>query len=117
MLLFAPLAGFVLLAGATKASALEQTVTTERPAGQLVLRIDGDQVTVTDTRADDPGWSISGVASVEAVTPRFTDGTGQPYAQQVSIDNGVASAPAHRGLGIAHLTMTTDGDVITVTVI
>lgn len=102
---------------AVAAENLSQTLTVERPTGQLVIEVRGSDVVVTDTRADDPGWSVTGVASVTSTSPGFTDGSGFHYGQRVDLVNGVASAPAQHGLGIAHLTMASDGDTITLTVI
>ena len=82
-----------------------------------MIELRDDDVVVVDTRADDPGWSVAGVADVVATTPAFTDGAGAVYAQRVALANGVAAAPAHHGLGIARLTMQRNGDVLTLTVI
>jgi len=114
-----------------------QTVSVERPPGQIVVsgvslsqggRL---QVTVTDTRPEDPGWTVSvTIASDEAGTdlgwkpsvrqdtPAFTDSHGTAYAQQVEAgppinpggngshlvqDAVLGSAPPGHGLGIAVL--------------
>lgn len=116
---------------------LTQTVTVERPAGQIVvsdLSVSAGgslQLTVTDTRQEDPGWSVMVTVaaadghtnlgwkpSVREHTPAFSDGDGTVYAPQVTagpamspgrnrgtgIDNAVlGSAPRHQGLGIAVL--------------
>jgi hypothetical protein len=114
-----------------------QQVTVERPVGQVVLSdvsVDhGGQlaVTLTDTRADDPGWSVSVTLSsatgdaevgwkpaVTHSTSSYADPDGTVYAQQVvagpaippgpkddaGIENAVlGSAPRGHGLGIAVL--------------
>jgi hypothetical protein len=114
-----------------------QIVTVERPQGQIVmsdLSVSADgrlQLTVTDTRAEDPGWSVLVTVASDGShtnlgwkpavldhTQAFSDGDGTVYAQQVmtgpaissgangeaGIDNAVlGSAPRHHGLGIAVL--------------
>lgn len=117
------------------ASAAGQQISVERPPGQIVLSDlsvgTGEklQLTVTDTRADDPGWTVSVSASsgevtptlgwkpsVEQYTPAFTDADGTTYAQEVDpgpsivtkgqsgIEGAVlGSAPRGHGLGIAVL--------------
>jgi hypothetical protein len=87
-------------------------VTVERPVGHIVVDeldvvADGSLVVrVTDTRADDPGWTVTaatpvGPCTAQALTttPGFVDGSGRTYAQQV--DGG--HARAGRGLGVATL--------------
>jgi hypothetical protein len=102
---------------------LVQNVTVERAAGGINVvasPIDATgrfDVTVTDTRADDPGWSVR-VSLTDAAgrsqewkptaiepTPAFTAADGESYAQRVrAARNGLlASAPRGHGLGIAHL--------------
>ena len=122
-----------------------QRVTVERPEGQIVVsnisvssggRL---QLTVNDTRDQDPGWAVSVTVSpgnanvklgwkpsVQRSTPEFTDSDGTVYSQQVdagpSINPGgkggsavpealLGSAPPGHGLGIAVLgaTLTTIG--------
>ena len=113
------------------------TITVSRPAGRVVLSdISFDSngalhATVTDTRADDPGWTVtvSGAASADWTpfvgdhTSGFADGHGGVYAQEVAAGQPesatLASAPPHHGLGIAHLGAKLDlshGAVITITV-
>ena len=114
-----------------------QTVTAERPEGQIVvsdvsISAGGKlELTVTDTRADDPGWTVSVSVSsgdpstrlgwnpsVHQATPAFTDSDGTAYAQQVDAGPVVSpgtgrrpgstgavlgSAPRGHGLGVAVL--------------
>ena len=114
-----------------------QTITVERPQGQIAIsdlsfsargRL---QLTVTDTRDWDPGWSVSVTVgagdpqtklgwtpSVLDFTPAFTTADGTSYAQQVTAGSSVTpghdggagitdallgSAPRGHGLGIAVL--------------
>ena len=131
------------------ADAITQTISVERPAGQVVLTQTIDKaghldLTLTDTRDNDPGWSImvssaggpgAGSLALTPVvveqTPAFTDSDGHSYAQQVHAGTAtslaaaggssatLASAPAHHGLGIAHfgatLTPSRGGSVPSVT--
>ncbi|MBV8979845.1 MAG: hypothetical protein JO086_02995 [Acidimicrobiia bacterium] len=143
----AAIAAIVLVAGRAAVASAEttapaqqaasQTVTVERPEGQIVvsdLSVDSGgkvQLTVTDTRADDPGWTVSVSVSsdgpgarlawkpsVQHQTPAFTDSDGTSYAQHVDAgpsinartigDSGIpsavlGSAPRGHGLGIAVL--------------
>ena len=100
-----------------RADALSQTVDVARPAGQLVVSVQGTDIVVTDTRSDDPGWTVTGVKTVVATTPQFTDGAGESYSQLVGLHGAVAHADARHGLGIASLTARQDGPTITITVI
>ncbi|HVV36019.1 MAG TPA: hypothetical protein VHC63_05400 [Acidimicrobiales bacterium] len=113
----AALVGLVASVTPAHADSLSQTITVTRPAGQLVIDVRGSHVVVTDTRADDPGWNVAGVTSIESVTPAFTDGSGFTYGQRVALHDGTASAPAHHGLGIAFLKLSSDGPTVTITVI
>lgn len=119
--------------GAAPTASASQTVTVERPAGQVVLTdvsLDPSGrlgLTLTDTRSEDPGWTVSvSVSEGESLmslglnphvvdhTPSFVDSDGTSYAQLVDagapvsprgvgIDGVVASAPRGHGLGVAHL--------------
>jgi hypothetical protein len=135
-------AGRASAAPSQDAQSPPQQITVERPAGQVVLSelsVDSGgqlRLTVTDTRADDPGWAVSvSVSSKDGKalgwkpalvdqTQPFTTPDGTSYGQQVV----AGSAPAGHGLGIARLgaKLTTgadtasddDGDLeVTVTVV
>jgi len=114
-----------------------QSINVERPEGQIVVSdlsfSPGGKLSlsITDTRADDPGWSVSVTVtaddpdtklgwkpSVGSYTPAFADADGTVYAQQVSAGPSVSpdadgasgidaavlgSAPRGHGLGIAVL--------------
>lgn len=109
---------------------VDNTVTATRQAGALVIETvmeaDGRLgVTVTDTRADDPGWAVvvdAGALVDRQVidhTPAFNGGDDVAYAQQVDpgqTDTVVAQAPAGHGLGIAHVSARLTGDA-TVTIV
>ena len=100
-----------------RAGASAQSLDVTRPVGQLSIEVRGDHIVVTDTRADDPGWNVSGVAGVVATTEAFADGSGFVYRQRVTLHDGVATAPAQHGLGIAHLTAARALDTVTITII
>jgi hypothetical protein len=107
------------------AAATDAPITVERPAGQVAVSgISVDEqgqldVTVIDTRSDDPGWtatvafdelssaSYRWVPFVADQSAAFVDSDGRRYAQRVlQGDTGaadLASAPAGHGLGITHL--------------
>ena len=100
--------------------------------GHFIVSADGRvELTVTDTRPDDPGWSVSATVTsnspgeevgwtpdVALETPAFADSAGNVYAQEVSagqlipptpndnagVDDAVLglAEPGH-GLGIAEL--------------
>jgi hypothetical protein len=95
----------------------EQAVTVARPDGQIsvsdVSMGPGEQLqlTVTDTRERDPGWSVSVSVtsddpdaklgwkpSVQQHTPAFSDGDGTTYAQVVAA--GPSVNPGAKGAGI-----------------
>jgi hypothetical protein len=100
-------------------------ITVERPAGQVAVSgITVDEhgeldVTVVDTRSDDPGWTATIVldqpsgASYRWIplasdhSAAFVDSDGRRYARRVlQGDTGaadLASAPAGHGLGTTHL--------------
>jgi hypothetical protein len=102
-------------------------ITVERPAGELRVaslhissagRLD---VTVVDTRADDPGWTAALAVADAGAAPRrltplitetapFTAADGRHYAQHVVAggpgSSTLARAPRGHGLGIAHLSVT-----------
>lgn len=113
------------VAAATPRASITSDMTAGRPAGRFVLEDVGVdargsiRVRVSDTRSDDPGWSViaAGAAcSTELVerTPSFTDGAGVIYAQMV--ENG--GAAAGHGLGLAALRLScAPGASVTVTVI
>lgn len=115
------------VAPAPGGAALDQTVTVARPVGQLVVeaspvdRSGHFDVSITDTRDDDPGWQVHmtvtdaegrvlqwSATSVQT-TPAFTDAGGVRYAQRVSRGDQevLASARAGHGLGIARVEATT----------
>jgi hypothetical protein len=110
-----------------------ESVTVVRPAGRILITdvsLDDEghlELTVTDTRNQDPGWTVLVTATdthgpvrwtphVASKTPSFTDSSGTRYQQRVAPGDTLllgagrragagtlASAPAHHGLGIARL--------------
>jgi hypothetical protein len=102
---------------------LVQNLTVERPAGQIAVEVSPIDsaghfaVTVTDTRDDDPGWSVAmtltdatgrpqeWAPAAIAHTPVFADASGTSYAQDVvaGTKSVLGSARRGHGLGIARL--------------
>lgn len=91
------------------APVMRQAISVTRPAGALVIAVTSKSITVTDTRAEDAGWTLTGVSSVLTSTS-FRDGRGAFYRQVVDVTAGTAKALPNQGLGISTLLRSASSD-------